>query len=75
MNPTFAIYSLQSPHWHLVGIQVLIFDLKISTDGEFLKSLNLRSKVSKGIQPIITCFRMKIIIKCRIRSGITGNIF
>ena len=38
MNPTFAIYSLQSPHGHLVGIQVLIYDLKISTDGEFLKS-------------------------------------
>ena len=43
MYPTFAIYSLQSPHGHLVGIQVLIFDLKISTDGEFLKSLGTMS--------------------------------
>ena len=39
MNPTFAIYSLQSPHGHLV----LIFDFKISTDGEFLKSLGTMS--------------------------------
>ena len=43
MNTTFAIYSLRSPHGHLVGIQVLIFDLKISTDGDFLKSLGTMS--------------------------------